>query len=207
MNGTKICTVDGCGTGGYITRGWCSKHYARWRKHGDVNTVKKIVNDVQARFWSKVNKAGNCWEWTAGTDDSGYGTFMLEGKLRRAHVVSLEMETGTSRPDGMDTCHRCDNPPCVRPSHLYFGTRQQNMDDAWARSRFPIGENRPAAKVAELDVVAIRNEYADGAEVDDLVRAYGLKNSTIRGIVLGYKWKHAGGPITHRRNIKQKKVA
>lgn len=203
----KICSVDGCDTGGYITRGWCSKHYARWRRTGTTDQTGRIVGDSAARFWAKVDKSGECWNWTGSRNDQGYGQFRLDGKGRKAHTVALEWELGYLRPPHLDTCHKCDNPSCVRPSHLYFGTRQQNSDDAWARGRTRVGEDRPAAKVTELDVVAIRTDYAAGAEVDDLSAAYGLKNSTIRCIVLGFKWKHAGGPITVRRGRIKKKAA
>lgn len=107
----------------------------------------------------------------------------------------------------MDTCHTCDNPSCVNPAHLYFGTRQQNIDDAWERNRFPLGSARPSAKITETDVIALRTEYANGADMADLEAAYGLAHSTIRGIVLGYKWKQVGGPITRRRIYKKDQVA
>jgi len=170
--------------------------------------MPRVYPSAEERFWAKVDRAGECWEWTAGKNAAGYGIFNKgNDQYAKAHVFSLELATGERRPDGMDTCHTCDNPSCVNPDHLYFGSRQQNMDDAWNRGRFPVGEDRPSAKTTELDVVAIRNEYAAGAEVDDLCAAYGLKNSTIRCIVLGYKWKHAGGPITVRRGRINKKAA
>lgn len=203
----RSCAVEGCDIGGYITRGWCYKHYARWLRTGTTDRTGRIVGDDVARFWQKVDKSGDCWEWTASKGDFGYGQFMLDGKSRGAHQVALEWHLGIPRPKGMDTCHHCDNRACVRPSHLYFGTRQQNIDDAWNRNRMPIGSARPAAKITEIDVVAMRKEYAAGADIEDLHSAYGLAISTIRGIVLGYKWKHVGGPITRRRIYKKDQVA
>ena len=200
MNGTKICAVDGCHNP-VRCQSLCGNHYGKWRRRNpDVVLPKKSAEE---RFWEKVDKTGNCWEWIPSREAGGYGTFLLEGKVRKAHTVALEWAVGKKRPIDLDTCHRCDNPSCVRPSHLYFGTRQQNIDDAWARGRMQIGSERPAAKITEIDVLAIRNEYAAGAEVLDLVNHYGLKDSTIRGIVLGFKWKHVGGPITRRRANKK----
>ena len=204
----KICSVDGCGIGGYITRGWCYKHYTRWRRHGDVHSTSRIVGDRVASFWSKVDKSGECWLWTGARNPQGYGLFFADGRSMGAHIFSLELALQSNRPTDMDTCHRCDNPPCVRPEHLYFGTRQQNIDDAWERNRFPSGSARPSAKTTEVDVLAMRHEYADGADINDLSEAYGLATSTIRLTVLGYKWKHVGGPITRRRKSKtNRKVA
>lgn len=206
----KICIARECDRAAErIKHGLCLKHYDRLRRHGDPDITLRIVGDDVKRFWLKVDRRSpdECWEWLASVNDWGYGQFRFRGKTVGAHVFSLESATGSRRPEGNDTCHTCDNRKCVNPSHLYWGTRQQNMDDAWDRNRMPVGEHRAAAKVSERDIVAIREQYADGAEVEFLVDAYGLKNSTIRGIVLGYKWKHAGGPITRRRIYKEKKVA
>ena len=206
----KLCEIDNCERKRF-GKGLCNMHYSRMRRHGTTDHSWLVRGDREAAFWSKVDKSGECWEWMGAKNAQGYGLFHRTGGGNniRAHTHSLEIATGTKYEKGMDTCHTCDNPSCVNPAHLYFGSRQQNIDDAWSRGRFPVGEDRPAAKVTELDVVAIRNEYAAGAEVDDLCATYGLKKSTIRCIVLGYKWKHAGGPITVRRGRinKNKKAA
>jgi len=170
--------------------------------------MPRVYPSAEERFWAKVDRTGECWEWTAGKNAGGYGVFNKgNDEYTKAHVFSLELATGERRPDGMDTCHTCDNRACVNPAHLYFGTRTQNVGDALERGRMKIGERHPQARLSELDVVAIRNEYAAGAEVDDLCATYGLKNSTIRCIVLGFKWKNAGGPITVRRGRLNKKEA
>ncbi len=80
------------------------------------------------------------------------------------------------------------------------------MRDAWDRGRMPVGEDRHSAILRETEVVSLREEYAAGAEVTDLMDAYGIARSTVRCIVLGIKWKHAGGPLTRRRPKQPRKV-
>lgn len=194
----RICDVDGCEKK-HFGKGLCNMHYLRVRNHGTTGHSNVVRGDREAAFWAKVDKSGDCWLWTGAKNAQGYGMFNQGEGHKRAHTYSLELASGEQYQKGMDTCHTCDNPSCVRPDHLYFGTRTQNIGDALARGRMKIGERHPFAKLTELDVVALRNEYASGVSVAELEQAYGLKTSSIRGIVLGFKWKDAGGPITVRR--------
>jgi hypothetical protein len=86
------------------------------------------------RFWSKVDKSGECWLWTAYRDHSGYGIFGLNGRNQRAPRVAYELLVGPI-PQGMYILHSCDNPPCVNPSHLRVGTNLENVQDKMNRGR------------------------------------------------------------------------
>src|SRR5215469_8759709 len=85
------------------------------------------------RFWSKVDRTGDCWLWTASKKGE-YGGFRVGNRIRRAHDVVFEVCAGPI-PYGLEVCHRCDRPLCVRPSHLFLGTHAQNMADMVRKGR------------------------------------------------------------------------
>ncbi len=80
------------------------------------------------RFWDKVDKSGKCWIWRGSKLKTGYGRFHFAGKTITAHRISWMLAHG-SIEEGMHVLHKCDNPPCVNPDHLYIGTHTQNMQD------------------------------------------------------------------------------
>lgn len=153
-----------------------------------------------SRFWRMVERRGDdeCWPWAGDTDKNGYGIFFYRGERRPAHELALSFTTGEARPDGFDTCHACDNPPCCNPACLRFGTRQDNMDDMIERERKPRGEQHAQAKLTGDVVRAIRQRRASGALQSDLAVEYGVSAAYISEIVNGLVWQDAGGPITGR---------
>lgn len=92
--------------------------------------VDKIVNP----FWSQVDKSGDCWVWIGHKDQDGYGIIAFGQISYRAHRVAYAAEVGEITP-GMLVCHRCDNPSCVRPSHLFLGDHLVNQRDKWTKNR------------------------------------------------------------------------
>ena len=116
-----------------------------------------------AKFWSKVNIKSDdeCWEYQGGKCLSGYGRMRFDNKQNYAHRFSAKLA-------GMnieDTCvlHKCDNPPCVNPKHLFIGSRADNMDDMYAKGRgrsFPGGKRQKALN--ELQILESKDLYATG---------------------------------------------
>ena len=89
---------------------------------------------VADRFWAKVAKGDGCWEWQ-GAMANRYGAFKLAGRQIGAHRLALQLGGEEDIPSGMVVCHRCDNPRCVRPDHLFVGTRSDNSQDMSRKGR------------------------------------------------------------------------
>lgn len=109
------------------------------------------------RFWAKVHKSEGCWNWTASRDTSGYGLFRLGRKLYKAHRFSWIIALG-SIPTDLVVCHKCDNPICVNPIHLFLGTRADNNLDRDRKNRQVSvkGEEHYRAVLTISDVMKMR---------------------------------------------------
>lgn len=93
------------------------------------------MSTIHTRFFGKFKESPSCWEWLAYRDRKGYGRFMVPGsKTSLAHRFSWELHRGPI-PTGMCVLHRCDNPPCVNPAHLFLGTLQDNVRDMIQKGR------------------------------------------------------------------------
>ena len=147
------------------------------------------------RFWSKVNKRGKneCWEWTAGKFSNGYGQFYFEGKQRKAHRISWVLENNFI-PKGKYILHKCDNPPCVNPNHLFLGTAKENMNDMRKKKRdnFLIGERHPRAKVTAEGVRILRGLHKNRKDISvcELAKEFLLSVSGLEKILYKQTWKH-----------------
>ena len=104
---------------------------------GIVKGLDLVLSEEEyERFWSKVEAVpdSSCWLWMSTLHPAGYGAVTIRGVSYRAHRVAYVLHIGAI-PDGMFVCHRCDTPRCVRPSHLFVGTPQENMTDSKKKGR------------------------------------------------------------------------
>lgn len=96
----------------------------------------------------RVNPETDCWEWQGSRQAFGYGGIQVDGKKWRTHRLSYFVFVG-ALPEGMLVCHKCDNPPCVNPSHLFLGTHSDNMMDASKKGRIGAGDHHWTRRIPE----------------------------------------------------------
>lgn len=155
----------------------------------------EISEATRLRFFEKVRLGKGCWEWLAGIDTRGYGRFRLfvDGKREdSAHRAAWLMEHGPI-PDGLCVLHHCDNRRCVRPSHLYLGTKKDNANDREirGRGRQPNGEAHGKAKLTKEDVLEIRRLYQTGLYHQAVIaKRLGIAQTNVSAIVRRETWKH-----------------
>ncbi len=142
-----------------------------------------------SRFWGKVDKASSpsgCWLWTGNRDKRAYGRFSVSAaKNAFAHRVAWEYVNGPIA-DGLCVCHRCDNPPCVNPAHLFLGTHAENLHDAERKGRLVFA--RHLNKLTDEQKSDIRAMFVRGkvGEAKAFARRYGVSKQTIHRVVYGY---------------------
>ena len=155
------------------------------------------------RFWDKVNKSSSvfgddgqfptqCWTWTAGVSNKGYGLFWLSPRMQSSHRVAWFLEWGNV-PKEICVLHKCDNKICVRPDHLFLGTVQDNNNDKKQKNRSYYGiqksENQPTAKLTRKDVTVIRARFATGETQRSIALDYDVGYKTIHKVVRNKSWK------------------
>lgn len=151
------------------------------------------------RYWPRVRQSDGCWEWTGKKTGDGYGCFIFHEKQVAAHRVSWEIHFGPI-PDGLLVLHRCDNPPCSRPDHLFLGTNSDNARDREAKGRgykgpggtlpHKQGSAHGRSKLTEDQVVTIRSLRKSGATYAQLAKMFGVGGQTIQKAATGLTWRH-----------------
>lgn len=147
------------------------------------------------RFWSKVDRgdSSECWRWKGPQNVWGYGDVTYMGRRSNASRVAYLL-TYQFVPAGMVVCHRCDNPWCCNPGHLFAATQSENLKDCRSkgRQRYKTGEShhRTGAKLTPEKVREARELYAAGVSQSDIGRQWGVHSSVISRAVRGESWGH-----------------
>lgn len=158
-----------------------------------IARAKKAANapSLADRFWSKVSRGpyAECWPWMASVrrKDEGYGAFWLEGKHQPASRVAWMLTNGPIA-DGLVVCHRCDNPPCCNPAHLFLGTAKDNDADRVAKGRQVKGSKQPNAVLTEEVVLRLRALAAE-VGIAEAARRMGINRATAQDACTR-RWRH-----------------
>lgn len=155
--------------------------------------IPSLDKTQQSRFWSSADLTANknlCWEWKRKREGR-YATFYLKGREYKAPRVAYSIFYGKD-PSDLLICHKCDNPNCINPNHLFLGTEKDNSDDKIAKGRevFVKGESHPMSKLSDEDVVRIKYLCSHGASSTVVGKEYGIGMTQVRRIVNGDSWKH-----------------
>lgn len=145
------------------------------------------------RFWAKVERCGpdECWPWLGATHPFGYGRIGVgrrstgDRRTETAHRVSWEINIGPV-PRGKHVLHRCDNPPCVNPAHLFLGDQAENAHDMYRKGR---GRGQFPAVLAPATVQEIRGRLRAGESQDSVARALGISQTSVSQIARGQTYK------------------
>lgn len=161
-----------------------------------VPTVRIRKDDIdgvaESRFWALISlnfAPGACWLWTGDTTGAGYGRFKHGGHRISANRIAYALFNGET-PSGMFVCHKCDNPGCVNPNHLFLGTPTDNMVDKVAKKRHAHGERTGTSILKTAEVLEIDRLLAEGASLKRVADAFGVSKRTVHKIKARQNWTH-----------------
>lgn len=159
--------------------------------HTAMNNLSPVISE---RFWSRVSVGLKlrCWNWRGVKDENGYGKFRMEGKTLRAPRVAFWLRHG-HWPE--NACHKCDNPTCCNPDHLFDGTRSDNMQDMVRKGRHlrgaPRGEAHGSSVLTNEKVHQMRAIYALGeTSISTIAKMFDCTFSTVQRVISRKSWRH-----------------
>lgn len=183
----------------------------RYRERLDMSEIISVFSDggciganpsaiggtYAKRFWEKVQRGApdECWRWTANLNNHGYGTIYRDGRPMFAHRLSYELASGAPIPPGKIICHRCDNPACVNPAHLFMGTMKDNSQDMVRKGRngykitIRLGDDHHGAKLTSVQVAKIKARLLQQETCTGLAREFGVSRRTVAKIKAGETWQ------------------
>lgn len=192
----RICSIPDCGKP-IAARGWCRRHYDRWRSHGDPlagGTIQGKPLQFLAKVLSSKALGTDCIHWPYALTEKGYGTVTVKGRTVRVHRYVCLLTHGAAPTSKHEAAHACGVRNCINPRHLRWATHHENIldkalhgtDRGWHR----IDEKHSRGKkLSYQDVTEIRQRFARGGVTRRaLANAYGVTSQYIGSIILGKSW-------------------
>ena len=168
------------------------------RKFATPLDMTDAPSALRERFWAKADIRGaeECWEWNAGRNSRGYGIFYIrKGYGRTATRVAVAFREPI--PQGHVVCHKCDNPPCVNPAHLFLGTQVDNGLDSIAKgrgNRAHGGAHRSAQLTPAIVAELRRHDWRRQGELTRVARLLGIAANNVKAAVTGAHWASIDTP-------------
>ena len=152
--------------------------------------MKQAKRDLSSLRMELSNLNPNkCWEWKGNCEKKGYGQVKIKGVTFKTHRLSWLLFNGGGLTS-LDVLHRCDNPKCFNPNHLFLGTHAENNKDRDEKSRQARGVRIMTTKLDPVEVRTIRKLSAEGVSMASLARRFGVNFTTISAIVKRKTWKY-----------------
>jgi len=177
-------------------RNLLTSHKINIRGQAEAQTKRNVIEDKDSvRFWEKVEIKSKkcCWEWNANKDGCGYGRFAFRKKLLSAHRFAYILTHGEIL-NNKHVLHKCDNPCCCNPDHLFLGTHQDNMKDRNSKRRSKggslKGENNPRSRFTKKDIIAMRTMAVNGSKQKKIAKQFNTTQPVISGIINKKYWRH-----------------
>ena len=187
---TKTCKHNECNNLQWA-REYCSKHYQRLRRTGQVELKQQTQPTATEKIMSRIIKDNNgCWNFAGCKNTRGYGKIRQGEKVILTHRAIYEHYNGKIK-NGLCVCHKCDNPSCVNPNHLFAGTPQDNANDMVSKGRCAdkTGVKNGRAKINQDIANKIRSIYSEkNLSQRKIAKMFNLDNSTICAIVNNKSW-------------------
>lgn len=180
ISSVRLGRVKSCG---------CAKAERRQNVRHTHDQIKAILI---ARSTSQHDKT-SCWEWLGCRKDDGYGMIMFSGKVVGTHRASWIVHNGVI-PSGLCVLHKCDNPPCVNPDHLFLGTQADNVRDCSSKGRIRTGDRRGeksgVSPLSVRQVMEIRDLRKTGLTHQQLADMFGICRQSVTNILSRKTWNH-----------------
>jgi hypothetical protein len=139
-----------------------------------------------------VDRKTNCWNWNLNKAGEKYGwIYYIDNRQIGVHRIMASLTFyGFNIDSPLFVCHKCDNPSCINPKHLFIGTQQDNTDDMVKKKRHAFGEKNGHHKLTDKDVINIRFLYSNGETMLELSKMYDVSKEQIRNIIHKISWKY-----------------
>jgi hypothetical protein len=185
----QVCSIEGCGHS-VIARGWCTKHYSRWKIHGDPNTVTVTAKGLPLQFLDCAAQytGDDCLIWPYAINSGGYANLWVGQKSRSVSRLICLRVHGAPNGRRTEAAHSCGNSACVNPRHLRWATPKENSADKQVHGTMVRGESHPFAKLDRETVLAIR-EVAGTMSHAAIARRFGANTKTVETVIARRNWK------------------